>query len=162
MMTVKRPMPFGMGWASSRVSPRYGMTKPKVTSLPAALASLSPSALLGEMGPWTATPWSWRTSILRSLWPTSAPVNSGGSGISMAPGPGSKSLSDLFSSGKISRNCSVSSRICRMMRAPSPIVMTEGSLVRSSAWISARAPLSSGIANGSVPMCRPCQSVTAA
>ena len=69
----------------------------------------------------------------------------------MAPGPGSNILSERFSSGSISRNCRVSSCIWTMTRPPSPMVITDGSAVRPSARISARAPPVSGIGNGAVP-----------
>ncbi len=107
-------------------------------------------------------PWFCRTSILRSLSCASAPMNPWGSGISSAPGPGSNILSELFSSGNISRNCRLSSCIWMMTRPPSPIVITDGSPVRPSARISARAPPVSGIGNGAVPRRMPCHSRTAA
>ena len=68
------------------------------------------------------------------------PRTPGAAGSRRAPGPGSNILSDVFSSGSISRNCRVSSCIWMMTRPPSPIVITDGSAVRSSARISARAP----------------------
>ena len=114
------------------------------------------------MAPWTAMPWFWRTSTLRSFSCGCAPTKPLGSGISNAPGPGSNILSELFSSGRNSRICRESSRICTTTRPPAPIVMRRGIPVRASARISARAPPLSGIANGAVFSRRPCQSITAA
>ena len=80
----------------------------------------------------------------------------------MAPGPGSNILSELFSSGNISRNCRLSSCIWMMIRPPAPTEITDGSEVRPSARISARAPPLSGIGKGAVPSRIPCHSRTAA
>ncbi len=56
----------------------------------------------------------------------------------------------------------MSSCICTTMRAPGPMVITDGSAVRVSARISARAPPDDGIGKGAVPRRVPCHSTTAA